>query len=916
MDKLLWRALSPLLDDALDLSLGERAEFLAALRAGSPDLATALASLLADHANLADSMFLEALPATGGVLPALAGQRVGAYTLERPLGMGGMGAVWLAHRSDGRFDGAVALKFINLSVLDTAAEARFRREGTLLARLSHPRIARLLDAGVSEAGQPYLVLEYVDGVRIDAHAAERRLPTRERLGLFLQVADAVAHAHANMVVHRDLKPSNILVDRDGRVKLLDFGVATLLAGAPEGTAADATSRGFTARFAAPEQVLGGPVTAATDVYALGVLLYQLLTGHHPTAPAGAPDGVVVKSLAEFEPPRASVAALALATGGSEGAMLLAERQVTSDRLSRVLRGDVDTILGKALAKAPTDRYPTVTAFADDVRRHLAHEPVRARPDSRWYRARKFVGRRRLETALAAVAVLALVAGSTVALWQARAATAERDFARRQLARSQAVNELNEFLLSDAAPVGQPFTAGQVLARAERILERQTGGAVEVQVASLVTIGRQYASQDEDDDAVRVLEHAYARSRAVTDPSLRATAACALASALAAAGTDPRPPALLRDAFAELPVGQAFAMDRAFCQLQAGAVERNGATPAASIAHVEAARATLAASGMRSPLVELRVVIDLAESYRRAGDNKEAHAQFAAAWELLRQQGRDDTETAGTLLNNWGLVRRALPLDAERLFRRAVQIGSADGSEHSVSPMLLTNLGWTLLDLHRFPEGLAVATRAAATAEGAGAGAVIYQNQLLRARLYHGAGDDARASAVLDEFERRAPELVPTGHPAFTVLLELRASIAAARRQFAQARAYLAQALATVDERRPDHRQSFLALYRVRAEIALLEGRPAEAVTDATRALTLAIEIDPGLGASYGLGRTRLLLAESQLADGRSDDARASLTEAARDLEASAGADHPDARRARELLRRMGGGDQSRLPSRD
>jgi serine/threonine protein kinase/tetratricopeptide (TPR) repeat protein len=915
MDKALWQTLSPLLDRALDLPAGDRASMLETLRSESPDLASALAALLADHERLDASGFLDDFPSAGGVITTLTGQRVGAYTLERRLGVGGMGTVWLGHRSDGRFEGAVALKFINFAVLDPVAEARFRREGTVLARLSHPHIARLLDAGVSDAGQPYLVLEYVDGQRIDAYADTQRLRVRERLELFLQVADAVAHAHAAMVVHRDLKPSNVLVDRDGRVKLLDFGVATLLAAPPDAAGADPTSRGFTAMFAAPEQVLGGPVTAATDVYALGVLLYRLLTGRHPTAPAGASDGVTLRALADVDPIRASTAAASLRQDGAEGAARLAERQVSDDQLAKALRGDLDTVLEKALAKLPADRYATVTAFADDVRRHLTHEPVRARPDSTWYRVRKFIVRRRLETGLAAVAALALLGGTGVALWQARVATTERDFARRQLARSQAINELNEFLLSDAAPVGTPFTAEQVLARAERILARQTTATPEAQVASLVTIGRQYAGQDDDANAIRVLEQAYARARALADPSLRATAGCALAAALSAAGTDPRPPELLREAFAVLPATETFALDRVFCQLQAGIVERNGATPEASIAHVMAAQHTLAASNVRSAVLDLRVAMDLAESYRTAGDARQAHAQFAVAWEKLTQQGRDDTEAAGTLLNNWGLVRRAIPLDAERLFRRAVQIGSADGSDHGVSPMLLTNLGWALLDLHRFSEGIAVATLAAATAERVGAGAVIYQNQLLRARLYHGAGDDTQASAVLDEFERRAPELVPKGHPAFTVLLELRASIAAARHRFAEARAYLAEAFATVDETRADHRQPFLTLYRVRAGIALLQGHTAQAVADASRAVELAIEIDPGLGPSYALGRTRLVLGEAQLADGRLEDARASLTAAAADLESAGGADHPQLRQARALLQRLEASAGAPVPAR-
>ena len=223
-DKGLWQRLSPMLDRALDLDPDEQARFLSAVRSEDPDAAAALERLLAEHDQVLASAFLET-PLLAGVAPAsLAGQTVGAYTLERPIGMGGMGMVWLARRSDGRFEGTAAVKFVNLALLDAAGQARFRREGTLLARLSHPNIARLLDAGVTAAGQPFLVLEYVEGTPIDRFAADRRLGIDARLTLFLQVAGAVAHAHSNLVVHRDLKPSNVLVDSHGQVKLLDFGV--------------------------------------------------------------------------------------------------------------------------------------------------------------------------------------------------------------------------------------------------------------------------------------------------------------------------------------------------------------------------------------------------------------------------------------------------------------------------------------------------------------------------------------------------------------------------------------------------------------------------------------------------------------------------------------------------------------------
>jgi serine/threonine protein kinase len=901
----LWTRLSPLLDRALDLELPERDDFLAAVRADDSGLAAALEQLLTEHQRLLASDFLETPPLAPKAPLSMVGQTVGGYTLVRPLGIGGMGTVWLARRSDGRFDASVAVKFVNLAALDGLAHERFRREATLLARLSHPQIARLLDAGVTPGGQPYLVLEYIEGTRLDRHADEQRLDVRARLALFLQVADAVTHAHAHLVVHRDLKPSNILVDAEGRVKLLDFGIATLLAERDDGAASvTVTLTGapaFTPEYAAPEQVQDGAITTATDVYALGVLLYQLLVGAHPTAKPGAAHAEVLRSLTDDHPRALSDVARGLSTGDVDASRVLAARRTTRDRLRLSCRGDLDTIAARALKKRADERYQTVSALAADIRAHLNHEPVSAQPDSLWYRTRKLVARRPLETALAFTTVLALVVGGGAALWQARTATAERDFARRQLARSQAINELNEFLLSDAAPVGRPLTAGQVLARAERVLERQQSGSLDTRVSSLVTIGRQYASQDDDSDALRVLEQAYALSRSVTDPSVRARAACALAGVLATVGTDARPPSLLREAIAELPETQPFALDRVFCQLQAGTVERFGAAPAASIEHVKAAQAMLATSGVTSAVLDLRAAIDLAESYRTAGRGGEASVEFARAWEKLREQGRDDTETAGTLLNNWALARSEQPIEAEPLLRRAIEIASADGSEASVSPMLLTNMAWTLLDLGRVSESIAVAERAGVAAGSAGAGAAIFRNQLLRARLYVEAGDIDRSAVVLDEFERRAPELVPPGHNAFAVLEELRGRIAAARGERDQARTRFDRALALLDPMRPDLRPFRWRIFNVRAVLALREGRIREAVADAERAVALAREIVPGTTPGYTLGRAQLLLGQALHADGRTDEAGAALTQAVHHLEGSVGAAHPGYRAARDLL---------------
>ena len=404
-----------MLDRALDLDGDARVAMLADVARDRPDLAEMLRALLTEHDRLVDSDFLEtSLPAGDTPVPSLAGHAVGPYTLELPLGMGGMGTVWRGRRNDGRFEGFVAVKLLNLALLDPRGDERFKREGTLLARLAHPHIARLLDAGVTPAGQPYLVLEYVDGVRIDRFADEHRLSVNKRLELFLQVADAVAHAHANLVVHRDLKPSNILVRTDGQIKLLDFGVGKLLEQEtnPQTTVTIGAANPLTPEYAAPEQARGELVTTATDVYALGVLLYGLLTGRHPTSEGSRTLADHLHALLECEAARASDA---VAAGtADDSAARTALRQSTPERLRRVYRGDIDNVLAKALEKEPRRRYESVTAFTDDIRRFLNHEPLSVQGQAWSYRAGKFIRRHRWPVAAAIAAFATLAAGFLVA----------------------------------------------------------------------------------------------------------------------------------------------------------------------------------------------------------------------------------------------------------------------------------------------------------------------------------------------------------------------------------------------------------------------------------------------------------------------------------------------------------------------
>jgi hypothetical protein len=457
IDKQQWALLSPLLDELLDLAEPERGQRLAALRAEDAGLADRLESMLAHDAQLEVQGFLDVTAARAVIetlaapdeAPDLAGRSIGPYVLQRPLGEGGMGTVWLARRADGRFEGDVAIKFLRAGLFGGGAADRFAREGQILGRLSHPHIARLLDAGIHDGAQPYLVLEYVEGLPIDQYCQQQGLDATARICLFLDVLAAVTHAHSRLILHRDLKPSNILVTAEGQVKLLDFGIAKLLddaAQAQEGAAAtELTQRAgsaYTPQYAAPEQIQQTDVTTATDVYALGVLLYLLLGGRHPTVGVTQSQLDHLKAVVEVEPRRLSTAAAA-----SDDPVLA--------RQARLLKGDVDTILAKALKKKPGERYANAQAFADDLRRWLAHEPIGARPDSRLYVLGRFVRRHRVAVAAGSVTVLALLGLTSVSVLQARRAEAAE---RQAQARRQQAEDLLSYLLGEMAsqlrPVGR------------------------------------------------------------------------------------------------------------------------------------------------------------------------------------------------------------------------------------------------------------------------------------------------------------------------------------------------------------------------------------------------------------------------------------------------------------------------------
>ncbi len=467
------KAVSDLMDQALALDDKARTQWLVTLSTGNhASLAPIVRQLLANRASMSTNFLSKPLQIDGvtslndlaKLTPTIvAGSRVGPYELTREIGGGGMGVVWLAERSDGQLDRQVALKLPMLHATAALAE-RFVRERNILSQLEHPNIARLYDAGVAESGQPFLVLEYIEGLPITAHCDLQRLSIADRLRRFLSVTRAVQYAHANLVVHRDLKPNNILVSDDGEVHLLDFGIAKLLdhadQHAQETELTMLAGRALTLDYASPEQVLGKPISTACDVYSLGVTLYLLLSGCKPYR-IGRNDRISIeKKIAEIDPKpmssrateefvdSASLAQPEAALAGETTMTSIARassRQTSPERLARMLRGDLDTIVAKAMRKASNERYETVAEFAADIERYLAGLPVSAQPESLAYRTRKFVSRNRVAVSASAAVAASLIAGLGAALWQASvanvaAARADNEAAIARIEKSRADNE--------------------------------------------------------------------------------------------------------------------------------------------------------------------------------------------------------------------------------------------------------------------------------------------------------------------------------------------------------------------------------------------------------------------------------------------------------------------------------------------
>ena len=842
-----WRAVAPYLDHALDLSADDRPAWLETIGVHDAVLADDLRILLAEHEALHDSRFLERsvpLPPRPAFAASLAGQTFGAYRLVSRIGQGGMGSVWLAERCDGRFEGRAAIKLLNVALMGRAGEERFRREGTILARLTHPHIAHLVDAGVSETGHPYLVLEHVEGQRIDVYCDEKRLDIDARLRLFLDVLEAVAHAHANLIVHRDLKPANVLVSVDGRVKLLDFGIAKLLEGdAQSGLAlpaeASALTRegggALTPEYAAPEQVTGAQVTTATDVYALGVLLYVLLTGQHPAGSGVLSPAALLRAIVDTEPRKLSDAVVSQVETTQTLARHAECRAATPARLRRRLHGDLDTIVAKALKKTAPERYAAVTALADDLRRFLHHEPISARPDTLRYRTATFV-RRHVRGVAMTGAVLVLLGGST-AFYTTRLAT-ERDRARLEADKAAKVSELLTGLLTGADPYATPGTRGEPTIRglldagAERV-RKELDGQPELQAEMLTVMGRIYRRLGVYDKARPLLEQALALGSPVFGPEH-----VRLAQSLNDLGV---------------------------------LLSEMGDYAAAGRSLEEALRMRRKLLGLEHADVAITLV-ELGRVYQDQGFNSRAEPLHREALAIRRKVwGNEHRETATSLSDLGSVLRLNGDLSgAEALLRQCLAINlKVLGEGHANTFLTLHDLALVVGGRGDYPaaesqfrRALVMGRKALGDAHPNVAAAL---NNLSRVLREQGKYDEA-ASALRDALAIALPAL-GSEHPLIAIYNNNLASVHLARNEAAAAEALLRQALpirARAPGRVPSRRRTF----------------PED---------------------DWSVGATKSLLGAALAARGRYDEAEAVLLDARRDLEAVPG---PPGREATATITRL------------
>lgn len=868
-----WQRIETLFHRSADLPPDERAALLERECGPDADLRTRVEQLLCDDAAGDDPFERLGERAGAGDDPML-GKVVGAYRLVARIAAGGMGVVYRAQRTDGLFEHEVAVKWIRAEHTNPGSVRRFELERRALAALQHPCIARLHDGGTSEDGRPYLVMELVRGVPIDQYCEQKNLPVAERLRLFAQVCRAVHFAHQNLVVHRDLKPSNILIDEHGLPKLLDFGIARLLEDEDVARPPQATlggQRAFTPEYASPEQLAGGQVTTAIDVYSLGVVLYELLTGRTPFRGESRSPAEWERRVKEHTPLRPSSAVQRSIEGeGPAGAapgraQLAARFASTPASLRRRLRGDLDRIVLMALRKEPERRFASAQEFAEDIERHLQGHPVHARPDSLWYRGSKFVQRNRLSVASGAAVLGALVFGYASSRAGERSAREQAEHARIE---ANSFQSIADFLLDAFLPASMQDEAQQ-----QRVRDRIGMHAERVR--------RQYPD----------------------DGHTRANLLDALGQVYQRLGLFSEAEALLREALQiRAETFGAQGLEYALSLRSLGQLEyaRGDYARAAELLREALALNRSCALGTHTDVAAL--ANDLAACLRNAGEGAEAERLHEEAL-ALRREVADGTLPVAESLNNLAgiLLDRGEFEPAARRLQEALEIrGAILGPGHPLTLQTISNLAAARWQLAEHDAALALARQAEQGYRELGAdgeeGLGLLLSNMAEMQLQLGDLDAAEAN-LAQALELQSTRLGPD-HPQVAVSLTKLANLNHARGRELEAREQWEEVLRIRRLPTATPRELHIALFSFANFLAKTRA--------CAEALPLLEEALAGLQASspddlLTQGYVELVLGECLAGTNQQDEARTHLRAAVRLLEQSPDARPADRERARSRL---------------
>ena len=884
------RRVDALLDELLDLPEETRASHLSDRRDEDPLVLAEVESLM--RAAQSSSRFLDAAaraPAEEAVQDAAIGTRLGAWTITRLIGRGGMGEVYEGARTQGNFEQRVAIKLLRR---DAGAQLeRFEAERQILARLEHSGIARLYDGGVTSDERPFMVMEYVEGRSITDFCALTHAPLEQRLRLFIQVCDAVAYAHRNLIVHRDLKPSNILVTAAGVVKLLDFGIAKLLD--PQLARMTQTAVApMTPRCAAPEQLTGGPITTATDVYALGLLLFELLTGAHAWLGSETPMLVALRTVLQRSAPSAS---------------RTAEAGTDSPVPAKMIRGDLDAIVAKALRTEPAYRYATVDSLKLDIERVLDGEPVAAREGARLYFLGHLLRRYRWGAAAVAAIILSLAGGLGLAAWQAHRAGQERDVARRDAAREEAVRyELTRLFRTAIADHGsEPPTAKNMIDSSAQHVLREYQDQPHLAGQIVLTLADLYGALEDVTGADTLLEGFVAEANATADPAALADARQKLANIELLRGHTDRAGELLdqSDAFWATSPRQ-YPEERLGGLLVRTRLQRARGDLDGAIATTRAAiKQRIALSG-HDHRETANLYNSLAISLTSANHLDQALAAYHEASDIYRAIGLGDGIDAQIIVANTGTleVRTGHLKEAEVLLKSSVERERSLTGDSAAVAAATGYYGKLLSITNRNEPAISVlreATDLAVRYVGAGSPLAI-QNRIFLGEAQLAIGDQQQARVTLQAAHDAALSQYGPANP-----LALRSQLALAQCAAAAGdyEAAQAQLRPTVDGLRKLGAQGESNLAQALeslGDVELKQGRTASASAALQEAVALREKYPDDV---WELAEARERLGETLAASG-STAALPLLKKAAQDLESQLGANHPQTLRAKAALARL------------